>query len=284
MVECSSCRSGLHHVCLSTECTCECKSKIRRQDLWEFLILHTVWNYLIEYRINQSIFYKLLKLDLKYFLHIGSLKYDVHVILLMTKIIWILAIATAFVVGSLTTGTLTLAQGPPTGTPSGPAATDVNCETPCVDQGELTFVPGDITGVFPSFGLTGGGTSGSVSLGINNAAVQQRVTGTCAVGEYIQAIDQFGQVTCASDQIGRIGETDVFVASASVNPNFIGAPKAFCPPGMKVMGGGFQMHPDFNVFRSNPTSSGEGWEVSAINKGTTPNPVVVVAKCGLIVP
>lgn len=55
---------------------------------------------------------------------------------------------------------------------------------------------GDITGVIAAAGLSGGGTSGSVSLGINPAQVQVRVTGSCPVGQYLRAIAVNGDVTC----------------------------------------------------------------------------------------
>jgi hypothetical protein len=39
----------------------------------------------------------------------------------------------------------------------------------CVSPSELTFIPGTITGVTPGTGLTGGGSSGNVSLAVNYA-------------------------------------------------------------------------------------------------------------------
>jgi hypothetical protein len=61
---------------------------------------------------------------------------------------------------------------------------------------------GDITGVTAGSGLTGGGTSGDVSLAVNTATIQARVGGTCAAGSSIRAIDAVGGVTCETDDGG----------------------------------------------------------------------------------
>jgi hypothetical protein len=81
----------------------------------------------------------------------------------------------------------------------------VTCET---DDGGA----GTITGVTAGTGLAGGGSSGAVSLAIaaggvgsgqvNSAQVQLRVSGTCAVGSSIRAIDPTGTVTCEADDVG----------------------------------------------------------------------------------
>ena len=59
--------------------------------------------------------------------------------------------------------------------------------------------PGDITAVTAGTGLTGGGTSGDVTLAVDTSQIQSRVVGTCPAGSSIREIDASGNVVCQID-------------------------------------------------------------------------------------
>ncbi len=65
-----------------------------------------------------------------------------------------------------------------------------------------TVGTGDITAVSGTGGITGGGTSGAVTLGIDTTVIQARVTGTCTAGSFVTGVNANGTVTCASDTVG----------------------------------------------------------------------------------
>lgn len=76
-----------------------------------------------------------------------------------------------------------------------------------------TSSSGDIEGVIAGTGLTGGGTSGTVTLNANTTFLQVRVNDSCASGSSIRVINSDGSVVCETDSTG----TDYYVTSISVN-------------------------------------------------------------------
>jgi len=67
---------------------------------------------------------------------------------------------------------------------------------------QTTANTGNIEGVTAGTGLSGGGTSGDVTLDVDTSSIQNRVTGSCSVGSSISVINEDGTVTCETDDIG----------------------------------------------------------------------------------
>jgi hypothetical protein len=57
---------------------------------------------------------------------------------------------------------------------------------------------GDVTAVTTGSGLTGGGSSGDLSLGVDTTYLQRRVGSSCVVGQAIRVINADGTVSCES--------------------------------------------------------------------------------------
>ena len=74
---------------------------------------------------------------------------------------------------------------------------------------------GDITGVTASTGLSGGGTSGSVTLTADTSYLQRRITGTCDSGSAVRVISGDGTVTCES-VAGGAGDITAVTASTGL--------------------------------------------------------------------
>jgi hypothetical protein len=131
-------------------------------------------------------------------------------------------------------------------------------------------------------GLTGGGSSGSVVIGVNFDVVQRRVQASCPTGQSIRAIAADGSVTCEIDDAG------LGVAMQTASVNFFGGSgttaqpqtTAQCPAGWRAIGGGFDTDcPATIIHRSQPSASAAGWYVQAVKPSTAscPNPSTLIA-------
>ena len=77
---------------------------------------------------------------------------------------------------------------------------------------------GDITGVYAGTGLSGGGSSGEVTLSANTSYLQRRVSGTCPAGYSIRVINADGSVSCEYDDTGGGGD----ITAVYAGPGLIG--------------------------------------------------------------
>ena len=76
---------------------------------------------------------------------------------------------------------------------------------------------GDITAVISGTGLTGGGASGDVTLAVNPALVQSRVTTTCLAGQALRSINQNGTALCEPITGSAGGDITAVTAGPGLN-------------------------------------------------------------------
>jgi hypothetical protein len=95
-------------------------------------------------------------------------------------------------------------------------------------QTQVRLSGGDVTAVTGAGGLTGGGDSGDLRLGVDPHVLQTRVAGSCVNGpagdSSISAIHEDGSVTCNPDDVGP--STDTF---AGFYDGPVALPKGFFP-------------------------------------------------------
>ncbi len=105
---------------------------------------------------------------------------------------------------------------------------------------------GDITAVYAGIGLSGGGTSGGVTLSANTGYVQRRVSGTCAAGSSIRIIAADGSVTCETDDIGGNGG----VTCADCDSRFVNVSGDTMTGALKIPGGNkkFEINSSSGIF------------------------------------
>ncbi|MBL8139186.1 MAG: tail fiber domain-containing protein [Acidobacteria bacterium] len=101
--------------------------------------------------------------------------------------------------------------------PANQLMTSVNADGSVVCTAVAAGGTGDITGVTAGLGLLGGGPSGNVTLNVDPAVVQARLTGACSPGESIRAIASNGSVTCEVDDVAAGGGIGTVTAGTGLS-------------------------------------------------------------------
>jgi hypothetical protein len=126
---------------------------------------------------------------------------------------------------------------------------------------------GDITAVAAGTGLSGGGTSGDVTLSVNTTSIQSRVSGTCAAGSSIRVVNSDGTVTCETDDAATIAtsvnESGISISTISPGAELISNRISVPGPGkvMAIVTG--------SVYLSVPGSGGQYMIRFKLNSGST---------------